>query len=334
MSLKYSAHIESWPLRQPFKIANGEWREAKSLLVEISQDGCVGRGEAQGVYYLGETADSIYAEMRELVADIESGLSREELQTRLPPGGARNAIDCAMWDLECQLQDKTVWELLDIDPQPLTSVFTIGLEDTPDAMAAKAAAAADSPFLKIKLDHDRPIEKLAAIRAAREDARIIVDANQGWDFPLLCQVAEVCSELRIDMIEQPLPRGDDAELEASDLPALLGADESCLHLGELDMAARRYDLINIKLDKTGGLTEALALAAGAKERGCQLMIGNMMGTSLAMAPAFVIAQLCDYVDLDGPLLLRHDRPYGIEFDNGNIKSIDGRLWGGSKQRVS
>ena len=331
MPLKFSAHVESWPLRQAFKITDAVWHETKSLVVEISQDGHVGRGEAQGVYYLDETADSIYAQLGDLVPDIESGLSRDELQSRLPPGGARNAIDCAMWDLECQLRGKTIWDLLEIEPRPVTSVFTIGLEETPDAMATKAAAASDSPYLKIKLDKNQPIEKLSAIRAVRDDAVIIVDANQGWDYPLLCEVAEACSELRIDMIEQPLPRGGDSELEANNLPVLLGADESCLHLGELESAAGRYGLINIKLDKTGGLTEALAMVSAAKKLGCRLMVGNMMGTSLAMAPAFVIAQHCEFVDLDGPLLLRHDRPNGIEFDEGTIKSIDERLWGGSKR---
>lgn len=328
MPLKVSAHIESWPLRQPFKITNAEWRHTTSLVVEISQDGHVGRGEAQGVYYLNETADSIYAELGDVIADIESGMSRSELQSRLGPGGARNAIDCAMWDLECQLRGKTIWDLLEIEPRPVTSVFTIGLEETPDAMAAKAAAASDSPFLKIKLDKNRPIEKLSAIRAARDDATIIVDANQGWDYSLLCQVAEACGKLRIDMVEQPLPRGGDEELESEALPVLLGADESCLHLGELGVAAQRYGLINIKLDKTGGLTEALAMVSAAKRLGCRLMIGNMMGTSLAMAPAYVIAQFCEYVDLDGPLLLRHDRPHGLAYQHGVINSLDRRLWGG------
>jgi len=232
-----------------------------------------------------------------------------------------------MWDLECKQAGKTIWQLTGIKPKPVTTVFTIGLEDSPEAMAAKAAAAADAPILKIKLSGHMPYEKLAAIRAARRDAVLVVDANQGWSFELLKEVLPKCVDLNLAMIEQPLARGDDDMLEGFKSPITLAADESCLHTGELETAARRYSMVNIKLDKTGGLTEALKLARAAKAKGCKLMVGNMVGTSLSMAPSFVVAQLCDFVDIDGPLLLKYDQPNGLIYDKGVVKGIDPRLWG-------
>jgi len=194
-------------------------------------------------------------------------------------------------------------------------------------MAAKAAAAADSPVLKIKLDGHQPYEKLAAIRAVRPDAALVVDANQGWDFELLKEVIPKCVNLDLGMIEQPLPRGKDGMLEGFESPITLAADESCLDSSELEIAADRYRMINIKLDKTGGLTEALKLAHAAKEKGCKLMVGNMVGTSLGMAPSFVVAQLCDFVDIDGPLLLKYDHPSGLRYHKGVVEVFDSAFWG-------
>jgi L-alanine-DL-glutamate epimerase-like enolase superfamily enzyme len=287
----------------------------------------VGRGEAQGVFYQDETAESIFEQVDRAAGDIRKGITRDDLQELLPPGGARNAVDCAMWDLECKKSGKTIWQLTGIDPQPVTTVFTIGLESTPEAMAAKAAAAAEAPILKIKLDYNQPFEKLAAIRAARPDAALVVDANQGWDFELLQEVIPKCADLGLGMIEQPLPRGGDAMLEGFESPVTLAADESCLDTSELDTAARRYSMINIKLDKTGGLTEALRLAYAAKAKGCKLMVGNMVGTSLGMAPSFVVAQLCDFVDIDGPLLLKYDHPHGLRYNKGVVDVFSPRFWG-------
>jgi L-alanine-DL-glutamate epimerase-like enolase superfamily enzyme len=249
------------------------------------------------------------------------------LQELLPAGGARNAIDCAMWDLECKKTGQTIWQLTGIDPKPVTTVFTIGLESTAEAMAAKAAAAADAPILKIKLGDHQPYERLAAVRAARPDAILVVDANQAWDFELLKEVIPKCVGLDLGMIEQPLPRGGDECLEGFESPITLAGDESCLHTGELEAAARRYDMINIKLDKTGGLTEALKLAHAARDKGCELMVGNMTGTSLGMAPAFVVAQLCDFVDIDGPLLLKHDHPNGLRYNKGVVDVFESSFWG-------
>ena len=325
--MDYSIHISDWELTQPFRISNFEWINSRCLIVQLCEDGIIGRGEAQGVFYLDETAESIFEQAHAVAGEIRKGISRQELQDLLPAGGARNAIDCAMWDLECKKSGRTIWDLTGINPKPVTTVFTIGLESTPEAMAAKAAAAAHAPILKIKLDDHQPYEKLAAIRAARPDADLVVDANQGWDFELLKEVIPKCAGLDLGMIEQPLPRDGDEMLEGFESPIILAADESCLHTGELETAARRYDMINIKLDKTGGLTEALKLAKAAREMGCKLMVGNMTGTSLGMAPAFVIAQLCDFVDIDGPLLLNYDHPDGLSYKNGVADIFQPGLWG-------
>jgi L-alanine-DL-glutamate epimerase-like enolase superfamily enzyme len=325
--MKICAHLEDWELVQPFRISGMEWITSPTLVVQVEEDGCVGRGEAQGVFYLDETAAGLFEQVDRVASEIRKGITREELQHLLPAGGARNAVDCALWDLECKKAGKTIWELTGIDPKPVTTVFTIGLEPTPEEMAAKAAAAADAPVLKIKLSDDRPYERLAAIREARPDAELVVDANQGWDFDLLKEVIPKCVDLDLGMIEQPLPRGGDEMLEGFESPITLAADESCLDTSELETSARRYSMINIKLDKTGGLTEALKLAYAAKEKGCKLMVGNMVGTSLGMAPAFVIAQLCDFVDIDGPLLLKYDHPLGLNYNKGVVDVFESRFWG-------
>ena len=322
-----SLHITEWELTQPFRISGNEWINSRCLVVQLSEDGFIGRGEAQGIFYLDETAESIFEQAHEVAAEIRKGLSREQLQELMPAGGARNAVDCAMWDLECKRAGKTIWQLTGIDPKPVTTVFTIGLEDSPEAMAAKASAADDAPILKIKLSDHMPYEKLAAIRAARPDAKLVVDANQGWSFELLQEVLPKCVDLNLAMIEQPLARGADEMLEGFESPITLAADESCLHTGELETAAGRYSMINIKLDKTGGLTEGLRLAKAAKEKGCKLMVGNMVGTSLSMAPSFVVAQLCDFVDIDGPLLLNYDQPDGLIYKNGVVLGFKPKLWG-------
>jgi L-Ala-D/L-Glu epimerase / N-acetyl-D-glutamate racemase len=311
--MKISAHIEEWELARPFRIAGNEWRSSRSVVVHLASDGIVGRGEGQGVFYLDETAESMIEQVFSVAGQIGTGITREELLEILPAGGARNAIDCALWDLEAKKSGRDIWQLTGISPAPVTTVYTIGLEDTPEKMAANAKAAGQYPILKIKLDADQPIARLAAIRAARPDAEIVVDANQGWKFEMLG--------------EQPLPRGQDDILEGFTSPVMLAADESCLDSSELAAASRRYSMINIKLDKTGGLTEALRLARAAKKAGCQLMVGNMVGTSLSMAPSFVVAQLCDFVDIDGPLLLKNDHHGGLVYRSGKVDVFDSAFWG-------
>ena len=325
--MKISAHIEEWELAKPFRIAGIEWLTTRCVVVQLSDNGAIGRGEGQGIFYLGETTESIIEQVFSIAGQISRGITRDELSGLLPVGGARNAIDCALWDLESKITGQSIWQLTGISPASVTTVFTIGLEDTAEKMAANAKSAAEYPVLKIKLDDDQPIEILAAIRAARPDATIVVDANQGWSFEMLAELLPQCVELGISMVEQPLPRGEDDQLEGFESPITLAADESCLDTSELDTASRRYGMINIKLDKTGGLTEALNLARLAKQKGCELMVGNMVGTSLSMAPSFVVAQLCDFVDLDGPLLLRNDHTDGLVYKASTVEVFDSKFWG-------
>ena len=295
------------------------------VYVEIHEGAVTGRGEAAGVYYLDETGESMRKDILSVLPAVEAGASRHDLLRLLRAGGARNALDCALWDLEAKLAGKTIWELTGIDPGPTHTVLTVGL-DSPEVMAASAKRLS-SGRIKVKLSGDAPLDRIIAVRNARPDAEIIVDANQGWSFALLEKLAPKFRELRIAMIEQPLPRGADESLEGYEPPVPLCADESCLDTSEFEQAARRYQVINIKLDKTGGLTEALALASLAKKHGLDVMVGNMVGTSLAMAPGCVVAQLCRFVDLDGPCFLVRDRGNAIQYDNGTMSLPTPALWG-------
>jgi len=325
--MKLSVHTESWPAARPFRITGHEWTAFDSVVVELSRGDKIGRGEALGVFYLDESAASIMDQVNAFPEKELANLDRQRLLSLLSPGGARNAIDCALWDLEAKTTGRSIWQLSGVSPKPLTTVYTISIESTPERMAAHAASAAACPNLKVKLDGHQPLERIRAIRQARPDARIVVDANQGWTFEQLCSLAPSFADLNIEMIEQPLPRGADAVLEGYRSPVPLGADESCLHLGELDTAAKRYQMINIKLDKTGGLTHALALARAARERGMSLMVGCMGGSSLSIAPAFVLGCVVDLVDIDGPLLLKHDRLPGLAFQGGRVEPPHPELWG-------
>lgn len=325
--MNLSIHTEDWPAARPFRITGHVWNSFESVVVELSHDGAVGRGEALGVFYANETAASMAAEIEAISDRIAAGVDRTALQTLLRPGGARNAVDCALWDLEAKMTGKTIWELTGVTPKVLETVYTIAIEATPEAMATHAASVAKLPLLKVKLDGNQPLERMRAIRQARPDARIVVDANQGWTFEQLKSLAPAFAELGVLMVEQPLPRGADAALEEYRSPVPLCADESCLHLGELEQVARRYQVINIKLDKTGGLTHALELARSAHARGLGLMVGCMCGSSLAMAPTFVIGCLCDLVDIDGPLLMKRDRLPGMRYSNGKVEPPGKELWG-------
>ena len=327
MKRRVSNHIESWASLIPFRIANYEWDDYPSVVCEIEQDGVIGWGEALGVYFLGETEKTMLAELESITDKLAAGADRRDLLQLLPPGGARNAADAALWDLEAQITGNSVWQMAGVEPDPVKTVFTIGLQAEPEEMAAGAAAATDVTLLKIKLDNDRPVERIAAIRAARPEVRLIVDVNQGWNFAELQECAPELRELNVEMIEQPLPRGEDAELEGYQSPLPLCADESCLHLGELEQAARRYQLINVKLDKTGGLTHALELAHAITAKGLGIMVGSMCGSSLAMAPHHVVAQLAEYVDIDGPLLMKNDRLGGLVYDRGFVSLPATRFWG-------
>ncbi len=322
-----SVHRCSWPLIMPFRITGYEYKTVETIVVEIEEDGFIGRGEGLGVYYLGESADTILEQVEAARGLIQDGVTIEALSTHMPAGGARNAVDCALWDLECKQSNQSIWKLVGIDPKPVTTVFTIGIEATASEMAEKARAAQAYSHLKIKLDANDPVGRLSAIRDARPDAAIVVDANQGFSIAQLSEVLPRFAELGVLMLEQPLPRGQDFELEGLNSPIPLCADESCLHLGELEKVISLYDVINIKLDKTGGLTEALSLAREVLRQGKRLMVGNMLGTSLSMAPAFVIAQLCEFVDLDGPLNLKSDYLGGMNYNKSEASLPKHEFWG-------
>lgn len=317
----------SWPLEHPFRITGYTFTETKALWVKLTEGKNSGVGEAVGSYYLNETVASMTAEVESARKQIESGVTTEELLDLLPPGGARNAVDCALWDLKAKSSGRSIFELLKIDPKPVQTVATIGI-GSDEFMRQRAHDFADYQNLKIKLDSERPVERVAAIRQVRPDATLVIDANQAWDRKILDQITPQLHKLGVALIEQPVARGYDSQLAGVESPIPLGADESCLSLAEYESIARYYDVINIKLDKCGGLTEALQIVKRAQLDGKKLMVGNMTGSSLSMAPAFVVAQFCDFVDIDGPLLLKDDIPNGLEFSTGGwVSPPKAELWG-------
>jgi len=326
MNRVLSFHVEQWATLQPFRIAGRSFESFDCVVAELAEDGNVGRGEALGIFYTDDQLPAVVAQLESVREEIQGGIGREDLQSLLKPGGARHCLDMALWDLESRRSGKSAWALAGVAAAPVDTVYTIGIEHEPEAMAEKAARA-PHPLLKIKLDDDRPVERIEAIRKRRPDARLTVDANQGWSFEQLKEVAVPMQKLGVIFIEQPLPRGHDEALEGYRAPLPLCADESCLHLGELEQAARRYRMINIKLDKCGGLTAGLALARAARAKNLGLMVGCMGGTSLSMAPAHVLAQCCDFVDLDSPLLLRNDRTGGFSYQSGRVTVGPDFCWG-------
>jgi L-Ala-D/L-Glu epimerase len=305
------------PLASPFVITGYTFTELQAVWVTLDHDGHRGRGEGVGVYYLDETPESMTNQLEGVRNAIEEGATRSDVQTLLPPGGARNALDCALWDWECKSAGQTIWQLLDMEPKALSTVATVGM-GTPAEMAEKAVAFSAYPNLKIKLSGDDPITKLRAIRNARPDATLVIDVNQGWSMSDLENYLPALSQLGVAMIEQPLPRGGDQALMGFSSPIPLGGDESCVDLAEYEEYGHLYDVINIKLDKCGGLTEALQIAHHAAADGKELMVGNMTGTSLSMAPSHVVGQMCRFVDIDGPLLLAADIEPGLEYTSDGL----------------
>jgi len=268
-------------------------------------------------------AEALLAQQRLLAA----GGRHDELVAGLPAGAARNALDCALWDWTAKAEGIPVWRLAEVPrPQPVTTCFTISL-DEPAAMEAAARQAAARPILKIKLGGEGDEQRIAAIRRGAPDARLVVDANEAWTPLTLPRFAEACAKVGVELIEQPLPAADDSALEAFRSPVPLCADESAHGIETLDSVAARYQAINIKLDKTGGLTDALTLAKAAKAKGLRIMVGCMLGTSLAMAPAVLLAGFADYIDLDGPLLLARDRSPGLTFEGSQLLPPPGLVWG-------
>lgn len=315
------------PLASPFVITGYTFTHLDAVWVTLTDGDHSGRGEGVGMYYLGETPSTMSAQLEQVRAQIDDGASRADVAQLLPPGGARNALDCALWDVECKATDTTIWDLVGITPKPLVTVATVGM-GTPQEMAAKAVAFGDYPHLKIKLSSDSPLEKLSAIRDARPEATLVIDVNQGWSMAELESYLPELAAMNVAMVEQPLPRGADDALRGFSSPIPLGGDESCLNLSEYDDAAEKYDVINIKLDKCGGLTEALDIAHRATADGKMVMVGNMTGTSLSMAPSHVIGQLSRFVDIDGPLLLASDITPGLRYRPGGlVDPPTPELWG-------
>ncbi len=319
---------ERWPLKVPFRFTNYRVDVLDTICVRLERDGAIGRGESVPPVVFDVTPEAVIADIENVRRDIEAGIDRQALQALMPRGAARNAVDCALWDLEAKASGRSVWELAGVEPAPSLEIdLSLGLA-SPAAMAEAArAAAATYRVLKIKLDGEEIVERIAAIRTAAPQAALLVDANMAWDIATLRAVAGDLADLGVVMIEQPLPAGADADLAGFHSPVPIFADESCHDRSDLDAVAGRYCGINIKLDKAGGLTEAVALARAAKKRRLGLMIGCMAGTSLSMAPAFVVGALSRWRDLDGPLLLQDDRAPGMVYRDGRLQAFEPALWG-------
>ena len=322
-----SVSVERWPIRGGFTISRGSKQEAVVVVATISDGAHQGRGECVSYARYGESVEGVVQAIEVCAPAIGQGLDRVGLQDLLSAGAARNAVDCALWDLEAKRSGRSVAELAGLAPlRAVETAFTISLA-SPEEMAARARDASRYPLLKLKLGGDGDEERLAAVRQAVPNARLIADANEAWRTPNLERLLAAAKAAGIELIEQPLPAGDDALLEHVARIVPLCADESAHDRASLATIARRYDAVNIKLDKTGGLTEALATAAEARRLGLKIMVGCMVATSLAMAPALLLAQDADFVDLDGPLLLERDRVPGLSYSSGAIMPAPAALWG-------
>jgi len=327
MTRQLSVSAEAWPLARPFAISRGTKTEAQVVVAEITDGDAVGRAECVPYPHYGESVESVAEQARSIADDIINGAGREDVLGLLSAGAARNAVDCALWDLEAKLTGKRAWELAGTPaPESTTTAETIGLGSVED-MAAAAQRLNSSPLIKVKLDAEDVIERMAAIHENAPDARLIIDPNEGWNLELLADVAGQLAEMGVEMIEQPLPADADDGLAEFSCPVPICADEACHITGDLDRLRGKYAMINIKLDKTGGLTEALTLAQAATEAGFAIMIGCMVGTSLAMAPATLLAPFARFVDLDGPLLLKQDREPGLAFSDGCVHPPEPDVWG-------
>jgi L-alanine-DL-glutamate epimerase-like enolase superfamily enzyme len=321
-----SVTVERWPISGRFAISRGAKTEAAVVVAEVRDGGARGRGECVPYPRYGESIETVAAALERLAPAVAAGLDRRALQSLLPAGAARNALDCALWDLEAKQRGRRAWELAGVaPPQPTMTAFTISL-DEPEAMA-RAAGANRFPLLKLKLGAPADAARLQAVRAARQDATLIVDANEGWRPENVAENLRACAACGVVLVEQPLPAGQDDALARIERPVPVCADESAHDRTGLPALAGKYDAVNIKLDKAGGLTEALALVDAAEQAGFQLMIGCMVSTSLAIAPALLLAGRARFVDLDGPLLLAQDRADGLRFDGTRIGPPARELWG-------
>jgi len=325
--LKLALSSQSFAIAGTFTISRGSKTAAEVILVELEQDGLKGWGEAVPYARYNETVPQCLAALEASRVKIEAGMTRNDVSKLNLPKAAQNALDCALWDLQAKKTGVPAWKAAGlVEPQPKTTAFTISL-DTPEAMAAAAAKAAHMPLLKLKLGREGDEERLAAIRAAVPSAHLIVDANEGWHESVIEKMLAACVQHRVELVEQPLPAGDDEALRHIKHDVLICADESAHDSASLPDLIGKYDAVNIKLDKTGGLTGALTMAHAAQEAKFKIMMGCMLATSLAMAPAFLVAQMADYVDLDGPLLLAKDRQPAINYSKGLMFPPPPALWG-------
>ena len=324
--IKIEAREEVWPLAKPFRISRGSRTEARVVVVTVSDGQHTGRGEAVPIRRYDQTIESVLAQIESL--HREKILDRQSIETLLPAGAARNALDGALWDLEAKSSGKRVWELANVSmvPEVVTSL-TISL-DTPDAMATAASANSTLPMLKLKLGGDDvDLARVESVRESAPSARLLIDANESWSPEHYRKIAPALKNLRVEVIEQPFPADADEVLETLDHPVPVCADESCHTTADLPRLKHRYEMLNVKLDKTGGLSEALLLTERARENGFKLLIGCMVCTSLGIAPARILASGADYVDLDGAILLARDREHGLSYQNGKIDIPSRELWG-------
>lgn len=327
MPIRLSVTAERWPIAGSFTISRGAKTEAEVVVATLADGEHLGRGECVPYARYGETVDGVIAAIARLAPAVANGLDRNDLTASLPAGAARNALDCAFWDLAAKRSGTPAHVLAGLpQPNPLVTAYTISLA-APEIMADAAAAAAARPLLKVKLGGPGDPARIAAVRTAAPDSALIVDANEGWTAANLMDNLAACAEAGVRLIEQPLPARDDAALASCPHAVPICADESVHDRASLAGLRGRYDAVNIKLDKTGGLTEALAVAAAARSLGFDLMVGCMVSTSLAIAPALLVAQDARYVDLDGPLLLARDRPDGLRFDGSIVHPASPALWG-------
>ncbi|MEO3431162.1 N-acetyl-D-Glu racemase DgcA [Pelagibius sp. CAU 1746] len=318
---------EAWPVRGKFTISRGSRTQADVVVAELSDGTHVGRGECLPYPRYGESVEGVIAEIEALGGPLAEGLDRRGLQSRLPAGAARNAVDLAFWDLECKRAGKRHWDLAGLpQPGPVTTAFTLSI-DTPEEMGRKAAANAERPILKLKLAGPDDLDRVEAVRANAPKARIVVDANEGWTAAQYSALVPDLQRLGVVMVEQPLPAGDDAALAGIERPVPVCADESCHDTATLAALKGRYDMVNIKLDKTGGLTEALRLKQAAEAEGYGIMVGCMLTTSLACAPAVVLAQGVALTDIDAPLLLAEDRDPPLKIEGSLVYPPAPALWG-------
>jgi L-alanine-DL-glutamate epimerase-like enolase superfamily enzyme len=318
---------ESFPLRGEFRIARGARTSAEVVTVELRRDGFVGRGECVPYARYGETIETVIAALDAVRSAVGAGADHPAVQGLMPAGAARNALDCALWDLAAKRAGAPVWRLAGLSaPRPVVTAYTISM-DTPEAMADAARAAAGRPILKVKIGGGGDLDRIAAVADARPDARLIVDANEGMDEAALPKLLAAARDWRVEIIEQPFPADADVRLTQLAAPVAICADESFHVAADVERLVTHYDAVNIKLDKTGGLTEALRAAREAKAAGLKIMVGCMVGTSLGAAPAALLAQLADWVDLDGPLLLAADREPGLVYEGSTLQPAAPALWG-------